>query len=187
MKISYVGRNLGNINLKNKDDVGWGNNIPEFTLEQIHDFSHVFKFLNNKDRDILYLIFVTRLKQNSVQRILNRSQPSLCYDIKRIKKRLQFIYYLHSVLDVFLDFLENRSSTYEPEMVEIMTLMFYTTSLTHTANILKQPQIKIRYKFEKSIKLLEENQDWGVYEIFSYIRTNLNIIKRFYKAEIQFS
>ena len=183
MKISYVGKNLGNINGRNKDDVGWGSNIPEFTPEQIKDFSHVFKFLNKKDRDILYLIFVTRLKQNSVQKILDRSQPSLCYDIKRIKKRLQFIYYLLSVFDLYLDFIKNKSQKYDDESLAILTLMFYTTSLTHTANILNQPQIKIRYKFEKAIKQLEINQDWEMYEIFSYIRSNLNIIKRFYKED----
>ncbi len=182
MKISYVGKNLGNLNVKNKQELGWGSSIPEFTTEQIKDFGHVFKFLNKKDRDILYLIFVSRLKQNSVQKILNRSQPSLCYDIKRIKKRLQFIYYLYSIFDIFIDFMENHSSEYEPEMVSILTLMFYTTSLTHTANILGQPQIKVRYKFEKAIRKLEQNQHWEMYEVFSYIRANLNIIKRFYKA-----
>ncbi len=186
MKISYVGENLTSINKKSKDDLGWGSSIPEFTQEQIKDFGHIFKFLNNKDRDILYLIFVTRLKQNSVQKILNRSQPSLCYDIKRIKKRLQFIHYLYTVMDGFVDFVENNSKEYDEETIEILTLMFYTTSLTHTAYILKQPQIKTRYKFEKAIRQLEEKQAWEMYELFSFIRNNLNIIKRFYKNKPKF-
>ena len=37
-----------------------------------------------------------RKKQKDVQRILGRSQPSLCYDIKRIRRRLKFIFYRSS-------------------------------------------------------------------------------------------
>jgi hypothetical protein len=155
--------------------------LPSFSAEQAKEFGHIFKFLNNKDRDILFLMFISRLKQNHVQKILNRSQPSLCYDIRRIRKRLQFIHYLHQIRDIYLNFLDIKGAMYDPEILEILTLMFYTTSLTCTSKILRQQQIKIRYKYEKAIKQLEKNKHWDVYEIFSFIHDNLNIVRRFYK------
>lgn len=179
MRINYASNTVENLS-KGELKVG---PIPEFSVEQVKEFKHIFKYLNKKDRDILYLIFVSRLKQKAVQRILDRSQPSLCYDIKRIKKRLKFIYYLNDVLDEFIEFMENHATEYEPEMVEILTLMFYTTSLTHTAKVLDQPQIKVRYKFERTLQMLEMDQQWAMYELFDVIRHNLNIIKRFDKEE----
>lgn len=175
MKIKYVGEGIETISSEIERDTGLVLND-----EDVEVFKEVFKFLNNKDRDILYLVFISGKSQSSVQKIMNRSQPSLCYDVKRIKRRLQFICYLHSVYDIFVDFLAEDYDWCSPEVLEVLTLMFYTTSYTHSAKVTDQEYLKIRYRFDKAIITLEEKKMWSVYEIFASIRENLNIIKRFY-------
>jgi hypothetical protein len=177
MKIRYVGDGIETV-AKDKDrDV-------RFVLshEDVKNFSSIFDFLNEKDRDILYLVFLSGKSQSAVQKILHRSQPSLCYDIRRIKERIRFICYLHSVFDIFVEFLEADAKDYDQDLVEVLVLMFFTTSYTHAAWVTNQEYLKIRYRFDKAIRELEKTKRWDVFEIFVSIRENLNIIRRFYKS-----
>lgn len=150
------------------------------TREQLSRNRTISKYLNKKDMDILYLIFLSGKKQKSVQKIMDRSQPSLCYDIKRIRERIEFIMYLQQVNDIFINFLEEKSSEYEPEEIDLLVMMFNTTSYTHTANVLGAKQISVRYLFEKILKKMIEKKHWDIYEIFNAIRHNKNKVKRFY-------
>ena len=181
ISVKYIGQdieNLGNNNVVAKRDV------LHITPEQLRNFKSVFRLLNKKDRDILYLIFVSRMKQKVVQDILNRSQPSLCYDIKRIKERVHFIRYLNSVSDIFINFLNNHRDNLSKETIDVMMAMFHTTSLTLSSEVLGMPQVKIRQSFDNEcMEYLKKNKIWDVYEIFATIRINLNIIRRTYKDE----
>lgn len=161
--------------------------FPAVSLDQADSLSPVLRFLNTKDRDILYLIFVAQKKQKEVQRILKRSQPSLCYDIRRIRRRLKFIIYLLSVFDVLLSFVRHPPEGFDDEMVQVMVLMYYTTSFTQTHEVMTAvegreiPQIRVRYVYEKGLMMLEEMRLWEFYEMFASIRGNLNIVRRVYK------
>ena len=193
--VSYIGQQVENI----RPGIGGEESVlPYFSVEQVRAFRSVFGFLNDKDRDILYLIFVSRKKQKDVQRILNRSQPSLCYDIKRIRHRLQYIFYIHSVFDIFIRFVEDRGSYFTTPEMEILTLMFYTSSFTMTAEMMGLSQVKTRYAYNKCLRRMEsigekfreegnkeeEDKIWEVYEIFMSIRENLNAIRRVYKGDV---
>ena len=177
--IRCIGQNIEN--MARKDSNPERVKIPMFTVEQVKHFKPILKFLNEKDRDILYLIFVANKKQKSVQKILDRSQPSLCYDIRRIRRRLKFIFYLTSISDVFLNFLKYESEEFDSESIEVLTLMFYTTSFTQVAKVSNKRQIRIRYIFDKVVISLAKDENWPLYEIFQAIRENLNIVKRVYK------
>ena len=173
--IKYIGKNIENVTKKNIED---GLDSPYLSLDQVRLFKPIFDFLNEKDRDILYLIFVSRKKQKDVQRILRRSQPSLCYDIKRIRRRLRFIVYLRSVFDIFLNFVKDWSVHFTENEMAILVLMFYTSSFTMTANLMGVSQVKVRYAYNKCLKRMEDMELWEPYEIFMVIRSNLNIIRR---------
>jgi len=178
MSETSVGRCIENMeNRKSEEAVS-----QYLSVEQVRSYKHLFCFLNGKDRDILYLIFVSRKKQNEVRAILQRSQPSLCYDIKRIRRRLKFIKYINEVFDIFIDFIQNHSSAFLPEELDILTLMFYSSSFTQTADVLSISPVRVRYAFDKCVRRMEELEMWDVYEIFTVIRNNLNIIKRKYKG-----
>lgn len=178
--IKYVGSNVEN--LKGRTTFAEGKLVPHFTAEQIRTFKPIFTFLNDKDVDILYLIFVSNKRQMDVTRILNRTQSSLAYDLKRIRRRLRFIHYLHEVFDIFLDFVrrERESDCFTSEELGILTLMFYTSSFTLTARVIGSTPIRVRHTYVKCIRRMEERDMWDAYEIFTVIRSNLNIVKRVY-------
>lgn len=179
MAIRYIGSSIDN--MPRKSVVSSESVLPKFTVEQIRRFRPILSFLNEKDRDILFLIFVSSKKQKDVQKIIERSQPSLCYDIKRIRMRLKFIFYLHSVFDIFEDFVARRGREYfNSEEREILTFMFYTSSFTLTSKIMNISQVRVRYAYDKCLRRLEHLQMWEEYEIFVIVRDNLNIVKRVY-------
>jgi hypothetical protein len=177
--VSYIGQQVENIRPGSEERV-----LPYFSVEQVRTFRSVFGFLNDKDRDILYLIFVSRKKQKDVQRILRRSQPSLCYDIKRIRRRLRFIFYIHSVFDLFVKFVQEQTQYFTADEMEILTLMFYTSSFTMTAEMMGMSQVRTRYAFNKCLRRMEALEMWEPYEIFMVIRENLNAIRRTYKGDV---
>jgi hypothetical protein len=179
--ISYVGSNVEHLKGRTTVDEG-GRLVPHFSPDQVRTFKPIFTFLNDKDVDILYLIFVTGKRQMDVTRILNRTQSSLAYDIKRIRRRLRFIHYLQEVFDIFLDFVrrERDNDCFTPNELEILTLMFYTSSFTHTARVVKTTPVRVRQTYTKCIRRMEERDMWDAYEIFTVIRSNLNIVKRVY-------
>jgi hypothetical protein len=159
-----------------------GRPLPHFTADQIRAFKPIFTFLNDKDVDILYLIFVSQKRQMDVTKLLSRTQSSLAYDIKRIRRRLRFIHYLQEVFDIFLDFVgtERGKGRFTPEEIEILTLMFYTSSFTLTARVLRTSPVRVRHSYTKCLRRMEEEALWDAYEIFTVIRSNLNIVKRVY-------
>lgn len=192
--VSYIGKQVENASPGEGVD---GITLPYLSVEQVRAFRSIFGFLNDKDRDILYLIFVSRKKQKDVQQILDRSQPSLCYDIKRIRRRLRYIFYIHSVFDIFVRFVKEKSMYFTPEEMEILTLMFYTSSFTMTAEMMSLSQVRTRYAYNKCLRRMEflaqrfmeegkrqeEDEMWEIREIFMSIRENLNAIKRVYKGD----
>lgn len=175
VNLNYIGEdieNMSKVELTTCD-------IPELTIEQVRSFRHILKFLNEKDRDIIYLVFVAGKKQRDIEKIINRSQPSLCYDIKRIRKRMKYIFYLQSVFDIFENFIVNDSKyLFTDENRQIMTYMFYTSSFTLTSKLMGISQVRVRYSYDKCLRKLKELEMWEVYEIISVIRNNLNIIRR---------
>lgn len=155
---------------------------PMFSVDQLRAFKPILSFLNAKDRDILYLVFVTGKKQKDIQEIMDRSQPSLCYDIKRIRKRLKFIFYLDSVFDIFIEFISNPPGDFDQFEIDIMLLMFYTSSFTMVSEVLDVSQVKVRYSFDRCLRKLEELNMWEIYEIFMVVRNNLNLVRRTYRG-----
>ena len=180
MAVNYVGDSIES----KSGSIVSHKKTPRFTVDQVRSFKSILRFLNEKDRDILYLIFVAGKKQKDVQQIIGRSQPSLCYDIKRIRLRLRFIFYLQSVFDIYVDFISKRSlSEFTETEREILTLMFYTSSFTTSASILGMSQVRVRYAYDKCLRKMERLRWWDAYEIFVVIRSNLNIIKRAYRDD----
>lgn len=182
MKINCVGEyieHLGNQSQVNHHEFFKAN------YANICENSAIQRFLNKKDIDILYLYFIAEKKQLDLQEILNRTQPSLCYDIKRIRERIELILYLQCVFDIFLNFLETRQDMYEDYEVDILVLLFYTTSYSYTSRVLqKKYGISVRYAFDKLMRKLLENEHYDIYEIFLVISRNKNKIKRVYEKSI---
>jgi len=182
VSVKYVGEQIDNLSSGHPEGEGRPE-IPTCDVDRVRTLKPILSFLNEKDRDIFFLFFVNNKKQKDVQEILQRSQPSLCYDIKRIRRRLRFVCYLQSVWDIFFDFIENGSDDFTPEEMDMLILMFYTSSFTMTSKIMGISQVRVRYSYDKCLRHMEEIELWEIYEIFVVIRNNLNIIKRMYKED----
>jgi len=180
VQVSYVGKTVENYNglvTEVKDS-------PFLSKENIRYFRSLFSFLNPKDRDILYLIFLSQKKQTEVQDIMGRGQSSLCYDIKQIRRRLKCISYLHSVFDIFVEFTEKRArGLFTPQQIGVLTVLFFSTSYIITAETLGMSQVRVSANFEKCMDILKEKKIWEIYEIFYTIKDNLNVIKRTYRRK----
>jgi len=177
-KVKYYGKLLEDLELGTKED--HLEKIPVVLTENdVPYMSDIFNFLNNKDKDILYLIFISGKTQTDLVRMLHRSQPSLSYDIKRIKQRVRFICYLHSQFSSFMKWLKERSEVYTPEEVMVLTLMYYTTSFSQSSRVSKLKPTRIRYVFDKALVNLQ-NDDDEMFEFFSNVRNNLNVVRRVY-------
>lgn len=178
--ITYVGSTIETIK---------GERIEEtesqyFDPDQVVGFRQAFSFLSDKDRDILYLIFVSRKKQMEVKKILKRSQPSLCYDIKKIRHRLKYIFYIFSNFDIFLEFLSTRAyDILTSEEIGVLTSLLYTTSFTLASYVSGYSQVKIRCMFKQGLDKLKANQIWDMYEFFSTVGENQNSLKRVHKYD----
>jgi hypothetical protein len=146
--------------------------------EDVRGSRSLFRFLNDKDRDILYLIFVSRKNQVAVSRIMRRTQPCIVYDIKRIKERVRFIAYLRDTFDILADFLELRAGSYGQDLVDVLVMMYYTTSYTLSGKVLGLPQIVVRSAFCRALERMRRLRHWEAYELFSVIERNKNKIKR---------
>jgi hypothetical protein len=179
VSVKYVGEQIDNLASSNLEE--GRPEVPHCDVDRVKTLKPILCFLNDKDRDIFFLFFVNNKKQKDVQEILQRSQPSLCYDIKRIRRRLRFVCYLQSVWDIFFHFIENKSDDFTPEEMDMLILMFYTSSFTMTSNIMDVSQVRVRYSYDKCLRRMEDQELWEIYEIFVVIRSNLNIIKRAYK------
>lgn len=181
---SYVGKNIERFAI----DEG-GNEHRQSGYIQVSNLSYInniLRMLNEKDRDIFYLVFVAKKKQKAIQKIMGRSQPSLCYDIKKIRMRMKFIHFLNKVSDIYNNFAVNHDKYgFSNKEITILTAMFYTTSYTHASLISGIQQHELRTIFSECLVKLMESKNWEIYEIFNNIKRNLNIIRRFnYGADI---
>jgi hypothetical protein len=183
-KIKYYGKLIEELQLGTKEE--HLEQMPVIlTQEDVPYLSEIFNFLNNKDKDILYLIFVSGKTQTDLVKILNRSQPSLSYDIKRIKDRIRFICFLHSQFSFFLEWINDEDNKLSPEEVMVLTLMYYTTSFSQSSRVSGLKPTRIRYVFDKALKKLKKIEP-KIHGLFMVIRGSLNVVRRSYLRADQY-
>ncbi|MBR4316790.1 MAG: hypothetical protein IKP65_07520 [Alphaproteobacteria bacterium] len=110
--------------------------------------------------------------------ILNKSQPAVSYDVTRIKKQLNFIIKFISCIDDFIVFItdpENKMKTFDKEM---LTIFLYSTSIIKTSRLLGINNITCRSHLNTIVKKLLSTGDENIYNLFKYVLSNLNNIKK---------
>jgi len=150
------------------------------TEHDIPPLANIINFLNHKDKDIFYLIWVANKTQTDLVHLMNRSQPSLSYDIKRIKKRIKFICFLHASFPLFAEWLEKDAhDLLTQEQIMVLTLMFFTSSYSQSARVSKMKPTKVRYIFNKTRAILKTEKP-DIFNIFTEVKINLNLVRRTY-------
>jgi len=155
--------------------MGWR---PDSVDDIVDHLDNVFRFLGKKDCDVVHLYFLLHKRQTDICQLLDRTQPAVSYDIKRTKEHINFVIYLLSVIDDFLVFLEKGAKQYESDQIQVLVLLFFSTSFTKTSKIMNCHQITCRHLFDKTMKSLKKDGYDDVAEIFDNIVSNLNMIKK---------
>lgn len=165
--------------LENEIQIQQGNDRQCYTNSEINEcLSNYFRFFGNKDMDLIYLYFLSNKKQEQIMKILNKSQPAVSYDVTRIKKQLNFIVQFVSCIDDFILFItdpENKMKTFDKEM---LTIFLYSTSIIKTSKLLGINNITCRSHLNTIIKKLLVNGHKDIYNLFKYVLSNLNNIKK---------
>ena len=161
-------------------------NRDSYTNWEVNEYlGNYFRFFGQKDMDIIYLYFLSGKKQEDMVRILGKSQPAISYDVTRIKEQIDFVIRLVSSIDDFIMFIvddDNRLNTYDREM---LTLFFYSTSIVKTSRLMGINNITCRSHLNTVVNRLLSNGHVDMYNLFKYIMSNLNNIKKYVPRDEQ--
>ena len=161
-------------------------NRDSYTNWEVNEYlGNYFRFFGQKDMDIIYLYFLSGKKQEDLVRILGKSQPAISYDVTRIKEQIDFVIKLVSSIDDFVMFIvddDNRLNTYDREM---LTLFFYSTSIVKTSRLMGINNITCRSHLNTVVNRLLSNGHVDMYNLFKYIMSNLNNIKKYVPRDEQ--
>lgn len=151
-----------------------------YTNWEVNEYlGNYFRFFGQKDMDIIYLYFLSNKKQEDLVKILGKSQPAISYDVTRIKEQIDFVIKLVSSIDDFIMFIvsdDNQLNTYDREM---LTLFFYSTSIVKTSRLMGINNITCRSHLNTIVNRLLTNGFVDMYNLFKYIMSNLNNIKKY--------
>ncbi len=151
-----------------------------YTNWEVNEYlGNYFRFFGQKDMDIIYLYFLSGKKQEDLVKILGKSQPAISYDVTRIKEQIDFVIKLVSSIDDFIMFIVddgNQLNTYDREM---LTLFFYSTSIVKTSRLMGINNITCRSHLNTIVNRLLTNGFVDMYNLFKYIMSNLNNIKKY--------
>ena len=157
-----------------------------YTNWEVNEYlGNYFRFFGQKDMDIIYLYFLSGKKQEDMVRILGKSQPAISYDVTRIKEQIDFVIKIVSSIDDFIMFIvddDNRLNTYDREM---LTLFFYSTSIVKTSRLMGINNITCRSHLNTVVNRLLSNGHVDMYNLFRYIMSNLNNIKKYVPRDEQ--
>lgn len=152
----------------------------DYTNWEVNEYlGNYFRLFGQKDMDIIYLYFLSGKKQEDLVKILGKSQPAISYDVTRIKEQIDFVIKLVSSIDDFIMFIvddNNGLNTYDREM---LTLFFYSTSLVKTSRLMGIRNISCRSHLNTIVNKLLANGYIDMYNLFKYILSNLNNIKKY--------
>ena len=155
-------------------------NRDSYTNWEVNEYlGNYFRFFGQKDMDIIYLYFLSGKKQEDLVKILEKSQPAISYDVTRIKEQIDFVIRLVSSIDDFIMFIvddDNKLNTYDREM---LTLFFYSTSIVKTSRLMGINNITCRSHLNTVVNRLLSNGHVDMYNLFKYIMSNLNNIKKY--------
>ena len=161
-------------------------NRDSYTNWEVNEYlGNYFRFFGQKDMDIIYLYFLSGKKQEDLVKILRKSQPAISYDVARIKEQIDFVIKLMSSIDDFIMFIvddDNKLNTYDREM---LTLFFYSTSIVKTSRLMGINNITCRSHLNTVVNRLLANGHVDMYNLFRYIMSNLNNIKKYVPRDEQ--
>lgn len=149
--------------------------------EALAQVQEALNILPKRERDMLELYYFFGKDQVEIGKVFNVTQGDVSYRIARSVKRIQFYLSLHKIC--IRRMARDLERVLPDELhVKIMVGMHRTTSQTAVAKQIGLSQGKVRYRFIRSLKLIEEaGKRLPVYRIylenFEKISNNFNILR----------
>lgn len=155
--------------------------IRKLFIEQLDQVSELVKYLDPIERDYIHMYFELNKDQNDIARIFGITQGAVSYRCKTAVERLRFLTILPRLCKQRLINDLNKVMT-DPVHVEILVLMYETSSQSGVARKLGFSQGQIRYRLLRSLEIIEayskNDPIFSVYlKAFNLIRKNPNIVR----------
>lgn len=156
----------------------------------LSEFSGLFVFLPEKERGILDKYYFKKMPQTDIARMTGMTQGAISQKLSRAKERLKFL----SGLPTFTSGeLQQLRESFDPQSVELFTIMASTTCQSETAKILNKRfklsgnrsynQVKVRYRWKCMMEKLKTVSAMPRYKYLSkfykfmgHIESNLYIL-----------
>lgn len=148
-----------------------------YDLGQIKDNIHdILRFLNYYDLDLIYLTYLAQKKQVDLAKLLAQTQPSISYNLNRIRRQVQYVYFFLANLDNIVNYLRSTDKFTLKEK-QMLLVFFYSLTPTKAAYVFHMHPITYKNKLHVIIqKLKQQNQE--IYDIYQNIIKNFNKIKK---------
>ena len=170
--------------------------IRKLFVEQLDQVSDLVKYLDPIERDYIHMYFELNKDQNDIAKIFGITQGAVSYRCKTAVERLKFLTILPRLSKERLIRDLNKVMS-DPIHVDILVLMYETSSQSGVARKLGFSQGQIRYRLLRSLEIIEayskNDPVFNVYlKAFNLIRKNPNIVRNmdisnFWVTEHEFS
>jgi predicted XRE-type DNA-binding protein len=158
--------------------------MRELLSEEENFEDHIEPLLDRipkREADLIYLYFIQNKRQADIAVIFKVTQAAISYRLDRGLKRIKFLRSIPQVTED--DIRRDLSEIFKPIDVDILHGMWSTTCQSQVAENLGLTQGRVRHRFFKAVKVLQEtivtNTKFSPYEkIFSAIASkNFNILR----------
>jgi predicted XRE-type DNA-binding protein len=146
----------------------------------LDDIKPYLSMLPPKEADLILMYYTLKKDQKEIAKILNLSQGGVSHRIARARERLSFIISIPKFSKT--EMMEDLQGVLDEEIdFTIMWEIYRTTCQSQVAEIVGMTQSRVRHKYMKNLKILEEKskveENLKVYfDAFSQIAKNFNIL-----------
>lgn len=141
--------------------------------DNIHD---ILRFLNYYDLDLIYLTFLAKKKQVDLAKILDQTQPSVSYNLSRIRKQIQFVYFFLANVDNVINYLRSTDQ-FDLTQKQMLLVFFYSLTPTKAAMVFRMHPITFKNKLTLVLQKLQQKNK-QLYDTFMFVFNNENKIKK---------
>lgn len=125
-----------------------------------------------READLIYLYFVEKKRQADIAIIFGVTQAAISYRLDRGLKRIKFLLSIPQIQEE--DLRRDLPEVFKAIDVDILVGMWQTTCQSEVANQLRLTQGRVRHRFFKAVKVLQEvsakdSRYLPYYKVFSAI------------------
>ena len=159
-----------------EDDTDDVTNLAEMSYDE--RIAPLLDRIPQREADLIFLYFVEKKRQADIAEIFGVTQAAISYRLDRGLKRIKFLLSIPQILEE--DIRRDLPEIFKMIDVDILVGMWKTTCQSEVANQLKLTQGRVRHRFFKAVKVLEdaakrETKFEPYYKVFSA----LSVGKRF--------